>query len=385
MRSWTRLAGIALAAPLAAQAPAITRLDGRPLSPAQVDALVEPLLRGAKVPGLGLALFSGGRLSYLKGYGLRDTEQKLPFTPDTVLTAASLTKSAFACLVMQLVAEQRLDLDRPLARDLDLPSFAKYRDLAGDPRWKLITPRMLLAHSSGLPNWRALEEDRKLRLHFRPGTRFAYSGEGIDLLQFFIERQTGQGLEALMQARLFGPLRMGRSSLVWQPAFESDFANGYDEEGKSLGPQRRTQADAAGGLQTTLRDYARLLETLMSGEALDAHAKAAMLAPQLRIHSAHEFPTFAKERTRANDRIRLSYGLGWGLYWTPAGKACFKEGHDDGLRHYAVFFDASGTGLLVMTNSSNGEGIYKALLEQVLGNPWTPIEWERFTPFDEGR
>jgi len=36
-----------------------------------------------------------------------------------------------------------------------------------------------------------------------------------------------------------------------------------------------------------------------------------------------------------------------------------------------------------MTNSANGEGIYKALLETVLGNRFTPIEWEGFTPWEE--
>ena len=62
----------------------------------------------------------------------------------------------------------------------------------------------------------------------------------------------------------------------------------------------------------------------------------------------------------ADDRAsRLSYGLGWGLYFTPYGKAFFKEGHDEGWRHYAVIFDDQGTGILIVTNSSNGEGFVR--------------------------
>lgn len=78
------------------------------------------------------------------------------------------------------------------------------------------------------------------------------------------------------------------------------------------------------------------------------------------ILSKHQFPTLADETTDANRAIRLSYGLGFGLYWTPYGKAFFKEGHDDGFRHYAVCFDTAKTGLIIMTNSSNGEGISRS-------------------------
>jgi len=52
-----------------------------------------------------------------------------------------------------------------------------------------------------------------------------------------------------------------------------------------------------------------------------------------------------------------------GLYSTPYGQAFFKEGHDEGWRHYTVVFSKHGLGIVVMTNSSNGEGIYKELLE----------------------
>ena len=59
-----------------------------------------------------------------------------------------------------------------------------------------------------------------------------------------------------------------------------------------------------------------------------------------------------------------------------------REGHDEGWRHYTVVFSKHGLGIVVMTNCSNGEGIYKELLETVMRNTFTPIEWERFTPYD---
>src|SRR5579872_957298 len=105
------------------------------------------------------------------------------------MTAASLSKSAFATVVMRLVEDGRLDLDKPISGYLSkpLPDYPQYADLKGDDRYKKLTLRILLSHTSGFPNWRAFEEDRKLRIHFEPGTRYAYSGEGIDLAQLAVE------------------------------------------------------------------------------------------------------------------------------------------------------------------------------------------------------
>jgi len=279
---------------------------------------------------------------------------------------------------MELVDQGVLDLDKPVYRYLPkpLPEYPDYTELAGDARYKRITGRMLLSHTAGFANLRWLEEDRKLRLHFEPASRFAYSGAGLLLLQLVVETITQQSLEALMQEHVFRPLGMTRTSMVWQDRFEGDFANGYDEYGRSLGPDRRKTADAAGSMQTTPRDFARFLEAVMLGEGLRKQAQEQMLSPQIRIFSKHEFPTLQTDTTDENNGIRLSYGLGWGLYWTRYGKAFFKEGHADGWRNYTVSFDGRKTGIVIMTNSANGEGIYKDLLESLLRNNFTPIDWE---------
>jgi hypothetical protein len=84
------------------------------------------------------------------------------------------------------------------------------------------------------------------------------------------------------------------------------------------------------------------------------------------------------ETTNQNDAIRLSYGLAWGLYWTPYGKVFFKEGHDYGWQNYAVVFDQKKLGMLIMTYSDNGESMYDDLLRTIQGNTFTPVEWEQF-------
>ena len=363
---------------------AVKRLDGSTISSEQIDATVTRLMQAARVTGVGIAIFNDGKIAYLKAYGVRDKERALPLTPDSVMIAASLSKSIFSYMVMQLVEEKILDLDKPVYQYFPkpLPEYPAYADLAGDARYKQITLRMLLSHTRGFPNWRAITAG-KLEIHFAPGSRFAYSGEGIALAQFLVETVTKEPLNQLMHERVFDPLGMRRTNMVWEARFDDDFANGYDEAGNSLGPQKRQHANAAGGMLTTLRDYALFLQALAQGEGLSQKTRDLMLSPQVAILSKHEFPSLDTQTTDENEAIRLSYGLGWGLYWTPYGKVFFKEGHDEGWRHYAVFFDQVGTGMLIMTNSSNGEGIYEDLLETLLKNPYTPLEWESFTPYQE--
>lgn len=363
---------------------AIPRPDGTSIPTAQVDATVNRLMQAAHVTGADIAIFHNRRIAYLKSYGLRDTEHNLPLTPDSVMTSASLSKATFAVLVMSLVREKVLYLDKPISQYLPkpLPEYPHYADLQGDPRWQRLTLRILLSHTSGFPNWRAFEDDHKLHIHFDPGTRYAYSGEGIDLAQFVVETVTGKSLTDLMQQRIFTPLHMTRTSMVWQPAFESDFANGYDEYGRSLGPENRTHPDAAGSMQTTLRDYATFLSALMYSKPLGIPTTGLIFNRQIAIHSAHQFPSLDEETTTANDAIGLSYGLGWGIYFSPHGKAFFKEGHDEGWRHLALVFREDGDGILILTNSSNGEGIFKPLIDTLLGPTNFPFEWENYTPYD---
>jgi CubicO group peptidase (beta-lactamase class C family) len=368
----------------AAPQPAITRPDGGELTPAQIDSTVNHLIQAAHVTGAGVALFHRGKIVYLNAYGLRDTEKGMPLTPDSVMTAASLNKSAFATVVMRLAQRGTLDLDKPIEQYLGKPlgHFDSYSDLAGDSRTAKLTLRILLDHTTGLANFRGLEDDHKLQIHYYPGTHYGYSGEGINLAQFVVEKVTGKSATALMQEELYTPLKMTRSSMVWEPRFESDFANGYDAYGRSLGPERRNSPVAAGSMQTTPRDYALFLSALMRGGLLSLSMRDKMLSPQIRIRSAHQFPSLNTETTTAYDPIELSYGIGWGLYKSPYGPAFFKEGHDEGWRNFALCF-RNGDGMLVMTNSSNGEGIFKPLAEAFLGETGFPFDWEGYTPYDK--
>ncbi len=86
-----------------------------------------------------------------------------------------------------------------------MPEYPRYADLAGDARWETITPRRLLTHTSGLADQRFYDPENKFRFNLEPGTRYAYSNEGINLLQFVIEQGLGLSVGDEMNRRIFAP------------------------------------------------------------------------------------------------------------------------------------------------------------------------------------
>jgi CubicO group peptidase (beta-lactamase class C family) len=365
-------------------------LDRRALSPAQVEATVSDLMAKGKVTGLGLAVINRGEVVYLNAFGTADIDKGSPLTTQSSMYAASFTKAMFASMVMQLVSEGTIGLDTPIERYLKkpLPEYEKYADLKDDPRWRQWTPRMLLSHTSGMPNFRffpktgGFDPNHPLWIEFQPGSRFAYSGEGINLLQFVLEAGLGLDVGALMRERIFEPVGMTRTSMTWRDDFATDLAQGYDEAGKLVGHNARRSVRAAGSADSTIGDMALFLQATLKQATAPKKSWKEMLKPQIRIRSARQFPTLDEATSTRDDRVQLSYGLGWGLLKTPHGRAFFKGGHDDGWENYMIGFDKSGTGIVIMTNSSNGDSIFKELLANLIGDTFTVWEWENYMPWD---
>jgi CubicO group peptidase (beta-lactamase class C family) len=367
-----------------AQQKQISKPDGKLLHATTIDGIVKKLMDTAEVTGLCLGIVNDNTVSYVKSYGYKNKAKNEWNDTSTCFYAASLAKPLFAYLVMQLVDKVVIDLDKPLYTYLSkpLPEYKNYKDLMEDNRWKLITARHCLDHTTGFPNWRQLNphNNQKLEIFFTPGERYAYSGEGLRLLQMVVETVTGRQLEDLAQEYIFKPFGMVRSSFLWQLSFETNYAVGHDMNEDTLPKNKRTKANAAGSMETTIADWTRFVEAVMQGKGLSQKAKQDMLSPQIGIYTKHQFPSLNNDTTSENKNIQLSYGLGWGLFKSPYGLAFFKEGHDDGWEHYCINFPDKRTSVIIMTNSSNGESIFKELVEEIAGVtiPW---EWEGYTPY----
>ncbi len=356
----------------------------KPLSHVTIDRIVKKLMDTAEVTGLALAVIQDNQVSYIKSYGYKNKPKNEWNDTATCFYGASLAKPLFAYLVMQMVDRNLIDLDKPLYTYLpkSIPEYSNYTDLSGDERWKLITARHCLTHTTGFPNWRQFNPrgNKKLEIFFTPGTRYAYSGEGLVLLQMVIEAISHKGLEELAQEGIFRPFCMTRTSFLWQPSFENNYALGHDINEDTIPKNKRKRTNAAGSMETTIADYARFISAVMEGKELSAKSKQEMLSPQIVIHSKWQFPSLDTTSTKENDGIQLSYGLGWGLFNSSQGRAFFKEGHDDGWVHYMISFPEKRSGIIVMTNSSNGESIFPELVKD-LTSVNIPAVWEGYTPY----
>ena len=369
----------------------ITRLNDSKISSSEIDKTVKRLMDTANVQGLDLAILNNKRTVFIKSYGYKNKPKNELLDTSSVMYGASFSKAVFAYLTMKLVQEKIIDLDKPLYKYLSKPisEYEYFSDLKSDDKWKLITARMCLSHTTGLPNVRWLHpttgvEDTLgvIRIYFMPGTKYAYSGEGLKLLQLVEEEITNKTVEDLAIEKVFNPIGMKRTGFIWHKEFDDNFAIGHLENGALNSKKKRTTPVASGSLVTTISDYSKFIETVMQQKGLDKKMYSEMLSPQIKIYSKVQFPTITEETTSENKAINLSYGLGWGLLKCKYGRAFFKEGHDDAWRNYNINFIDKGISIIIMTNSANGELIFKELLETLIGDTFTPWKWQTYFPYN---
>ena len=350
---------------------------------AALDAEVARAMAATQSRGLAIAIIDNGRVVRVRSYGERNAAGA-PLEIHSIMYGASLTKSAFAYFVMQLVDEGKLDLDRPLARYLDreLPAYptedkyAPWVDLAADDRWRSVTARHVLTHSVGFANFAFLEPDGKLRFHFDPGARYAYSGDGMILLQFVIERGLGLDVGVEMQRRLFDRLRMHDTSLIWRPAFAANLADGWRADGSVEPHDERSKVRAAGSMDTTIDDIARFAAAYVRGEGLSAKARAELTKPQLAITTASQFPSLQPELPVDQRSAALAAGLGVISFTGPQGAGFMKGGHNDSTANTLVCIETGQRCVVILSNDVRAEPTFPRLVEFVLGKTGTPWRWE---------
>lgn len=362
-----------------------------PMSPSEIDAQVAAAMTETGAKGLALAVIDRGKVRYVRAYGQRSAAGD-PLQIDTVMYGASLTKTVFAHAVLRLVDQGKLNLDAPLADALDKPltdydpeaifpdKYGPYKDLSGDLRWRKITPRMALTHSTGFSNFWWLEPDQKLRIHFEPGSRYAYSGEGLILLQFVIEngkRSQGLGIDvgALTQ-ETFDALGMTRTSLQWRPDFRPNLADGFNAEGRAVEHDERSKVRASGSMDTTIDDFSKFVAALVRGDGLTRASRKELTRPQLRIKTKTQFPTFQDELPEAEAHKDVHAGLGLIVFDGPQGPGFFKGGHNDETANTMVCVERRKRCVLILSNDVRSETAFPRLVRALLGETGVPYAWE---------
>ncbi len=358
-----------------------------------IDAEVHKVMGKTHANGLAIAVIDGGNVKYVHAYGARNVKGD-PLSTDTVMYGASLTKAVFAYTVMQLVNQGKLKLDTPIREILEKPlasyddgsdpkfaeKYGPYRTLATDPRWEKITPRMCLTHSTGLNNFWFVEPDKKFHIHFEPGSRYSYSGDGLILLQFAIEhgrKEQGLGLsvEDLTKAN-FDRLGMKHTSLIWRDDFASNVADGWDDQGKPNQHDQRSKVRASGSMDTTISDLAKFAAALVRGDGLSASSRTEITKPQLHITTAHQFPPFLPDLPAKDQRKDLFAGLGVVVFDGPQGHGFYKGGHNEITGNTMLCMEASKRCVVILSNDVRAEAGYAELMRFILGDTGVPYDWE---------
>ena len=341
-----------------------------------MDTQVNRILSRTHANGLAVGVIENGQVAYVRTYGIRNARGDR-LTNDTVMYGASLTKAVFTYGVMRLVDAGRLKLDTPVAALLPrpLPEYKGYESLAGDPRWKAITPRMVLTHSTGFANFAFLEPDHRLRIHFDPGTHYAYSGEGLLLLQLALEQGLGLNLRDYSDKYLRA-LGMRRTAFSWREDFAANLADGWNDKGEAVPHDQRSQVRVAGSMDTTIRDMAAFAAALVRGEGLSPASRAEIVRPQLAITTAHQFPTFLPDLPPEHRRGDLQAGLGVVTFTGPEGAGFYKGGHDEQTANTLVCLERGRSCVVILSNDVRAEAGYSELVRFVLGDSGVPYDWE---------
>jgi CubicO group peptidase (beta-lactamase class C family) len=361
-------------------------------SDARLTVLSE-VMAVASLPGLSMACVEKAKIVWRHSAGRTNVQTTDAVHDDTLFPAASMSKPVFAYVVLQLVEEQVLELDRPIAQ-YHRPGY-----MPDDLLIDRITARHILCHSSGLPNWGDPDNPETLKPAFDPGSAFRYSGEGFFWLQLVVEHLTSSNLETVIRSRLFDPAGLVRSTYVMDAIHEpwtvyghkhgrleqdgrraklpklmqtaaawgrplnvwsqADFVRAVADMDPSTPkpPQRSLYVNAAASLLTTAAEYAQLTTLLMERRTRDSwelalQSRLAMLAPQI---------------TTAGDPS-YAWGLGWSLERQMRATLFAHGGSNDNMfESFCVGDPIRGKAIVILTNGDSGPGVYQQLIRSATG------------------
>lgn len=328
----------------------------------KLEKMTPPLMKELQVPGVSISVVKNHELAWSKSFGVSAAGRQTNVTNKTAFEACSMSKPVFAYLVLKLVENGKLDLDKPLCNYLN-EQFVSEDDYA-----KLITARMVLSHTSGMPNWRKGGEERggPLPVYFKPGTKFSYSGEGIYYLQRVVEHITQEPLATYAKHNLFDPLGLSSTSFVWTATLEPRIATGHDPAGNCLKRSKYTHANAAYTLYTTADEYAKFMIRIMKPNTADEFSLSDKMADEMLTYQVRADTREVIDRPGRSLGLISYRGLGWGIDSTITGDIVYHSGaNQTGFKCYAQFDMREGSGIVIMTNSKNGGDLWGRLISVV--------------------
>ena len=328
----------------------------RPAELKGFSKFVRSTMEAWKVPGAAIAVVRDGEIVFMRGFGLRDVENGLPVTPQTIFALASGTK-AFTTMALGLLADQgKLDWDTPVRHYL--PDFKLHDPFATER----ITPRDLVTHRSGLPRhdmaWYNSPYEREELVHrlryLRPNKDLREVWQYQNLMYmaagYLIEHLTGETWETFVRRHIFEPLGMqGSNFSVEVSQTLPDYALPHkDNEGRveQIPFYNACAVGPAGAINTNVAGMARwLLLHLNRGRLGDSQ-----FISEGQIRQMHA-PQMAMQQPAKWDELpHKSYGLGWFVEPYRGHDLIHHGGNLDGFATMTTLMPRDNIGVVVLSN-----------------------------------
>jgi CubicO group peptidase (beta-lactamase class C family) len=354
-----------------------------------IDEKVPIMMKENGILGVGIAIVIDGKLTYSSGFGTRDPETNLPWTPETLYRIASTTKPFIATAIMQLVEQGKIKLDDPVSKHLDFK--------LGDSK-NPITIHHLLSHSSGVPALNGTlvpiapqllnmmfyipmssKEDflRNVNgandyLIYKPGEHFMYNNDLYQCLGLIIENVSGMKFEDYIKENILKPLQMNRSTFSEEEYnSDSNAITGYLPGEKPNDLPKRTKLpfgifNAPGGLNSTIEEQAKFMIALMNGGKTEDGKEI------LKESTLKQMWTPYIETPKVYVEGEGGYGYGWSIDKNYFGETLV--GHGGNVITSAnefLFIPSKKMGVIIGTNTDNFIFLHKlvnGLLALYLGH-----------------
>lgn len=327
---------------------------------------VAALLAKYQVPGAQI-VYTKGKATTAYNLGVRRAGTASAVTATTIFQAASLGKVVEAYVALRLHDRRLLDLDQPLL------SYCAYPRLAQEPRAARITARMVLTHTSGLPNWAenpmgATWSTSALRLRQAPDSCWSYSGEGFVLLQKVMEHVTGKSFADLAQQEVFKPLHLANSGFIWREQFAATASTGHDGQSQPTEIKQFATPYGAYSLLTTAADYSLFLQAIMVGRGLKPATARLLTTPATPANRC------GHPLTATDESIAWAYGVG--LATTSQGLAQWHWGDNGDFKGFFMTLPGQQESLICLTNSSNGPKMLAEVIQLFFGpGQYYALDW----------
>lgn len=343
-----------------AQQPGYFSSNGKSIQAAAFDRDIAGMMDDVGVPGMSLAVIEGDRIVYNKTYGVKQVQTAEKVADHTVFEACSLSKLLLVYVVGEMVEKGQLDLNKPMYE------YLEYAPLKHDERYKKITPKMILSHTSGIENWRWYNNADTLEILNMPGTSFVYSGEGYQYLAKVVEKILQEPYELYVARRVLQPMGLKDSYLKYTAqkqdkdsiTIPSDYAIGYNDLQEPVEKWKNHSAIPASGLHTTAGDYARFMVHLFSGRGLTGAVRKQMLTPVMAMYAN-------------NDMLYTASGIF--IIRTAADTVAFFNGSNDGFKAEMFYSVTRKRGFVFMTNSDRGVTMTERINEMCAGLDLQPL------------